>query len=246
MTIKPLTYQSTTTTITVITKKSIIPNTPSQILKTLKNTTVNSLFNSPLFTIDGKTIGYGIQQIPSYKCPIPYDELNKLREAFWESKTTNRAIWNVIRECCTTDHETAVLLLEAAGMACLEGDLRKVFLFVSPEYIFTVPNYCVCDPCFEKDFNEIETKANTVQEEKINIVCYYLAKNKDIVLEVSNKSKVEDVKKQFAKKIKKQYEKYSIRFLFKGQEMQNEHLLCYHDIQSMSKIQVMVRKLDNE
>ena len=177
---------------------------------------------------------------------MPYDELNKLREAFWESRTANRPVWNVIRECCTTDHETAVILLEEAGMGCLEGNLRKVFLFSSPECIFLVPNYCVCDPCFEKDFEEIETKADDIQEEKVNVVCYYLAKNKDVVLEVSNKSKVKDVKKQFAKKIKKQYEKYSIRFLFKGQEMQNEHLLCYHGIQNMSKIQVMVRKLEDE
>lgn len=33
--------------------------------------------------IDGKTIGEGIKQIPSYICTLPYDGLNDLRKRFW-------------------------------------------------------------------------------------------------------------------------------------------------------------------
>ena len=198
------------------------------------------------FNIDGKMIGHGIQQIPSYKCSIPYDQLNELRDAFWNSKTTSRGVWKVIRECCLTDHETAVLLLEAAGLACLEGSLRKVFLLSVPEYIFTVPNFCVCDPSFEKDYKTIESNTLNINEENITIVCYYLTQNENYSLKISNKSKVIDLKKLFANKINIQYDQHSIRFLFKGQEMQDEHLLCYHNVENMSKIQVMVRKLNEE
>ena len=36
-----------------------------------------------LINIDGKMIGEGIKQIPSYKCFLSDTELNKLREDFW-------------------------------------------------------------------------------------------------------------------------------------------------------------------
>lgn len=196
--------------------------------------------------IDGKTIGNGIQQIPSYKCPIPYDKLNELREEFWKSRTQHKGVWKVIRECCTTDSETAVLLLEAAEMACLDGSLRKVFLLSNPDYIFNVPNFCVCDPSFERDYEELEKKAANIPESNIQIVCYYLAKNKNITLDVTNKTKIIDVKKAFAKQIGIKYDKYNIRFLFKGQELVNDHLLCYHNVENMSKIQVMVCKKEKE
>ena len=29
-------------------------------------------------------IGEGLKRIPSYKCTLPYDELNTLRENFWK------------------------------------------------------------------------------------------------------------------------------------------------------------------
>ena len=44
---------------------------------------------------------------------------------------------------------------------------------------------------------------------------------------MTNKTKVIDVKKAFAKEMGIKYDKYNIRFLFKGQELINEHLLCY-------------------
>lgn len=31
-------------------------------------------------------IGKGLKQIPSYKCTVPYNELNRMREDFWSSK----------------------------------------------------------------------------------------------------------------------------------------------------------------
>lgn len=212
-----------------------------KILRSIKVN--NSIINNK---IDGKTIGNGIQQIPSYKCPIPYDKLNELREEFWKSKTQHKGVWKVIRECCTTDSETAVLLLEAAEMACVDGSLRKVFLLSNPDYIFNVPNFCICDPSFERDYEELEKKAENIPETNIQIVCYYLEKNKNITLDVTNKTKVIDVKKAFAKQIKIKYDKYNIRFLFKGQELVNDHLLCYHNVENMSKIQVMVVKKEKD
>ena len=189
-------------------------------------------------------IGEGIKQIPSYKCTKKFDELNKIREEFWNSKKTNRGIWKVIRECCETDAGTAVMLLEAAGLAC-NGSLREVFSLSDPEYIFRVPNFCICDPIFERDYEALEKEAIGLKEKKLTVVCFYLAKMKDYKLECTNKTTVKELKEKFSKKAKLPLSEYSIRFLFKGQELLDDHLLCYHKIEESSKIQVMARKLDD-
>ena len=34
-------------------------------------------------------------------------------------------------------------------MSCVEGDLRKVIFNGKNEYVFKIPNYCICDPVFD-------------------------------------------------------------------------------------------------
>lgn len=167
-----------------------------------------------------------------------------MRDEFWKSRTSNKSVWKIIKECCTTDYETAEVLLEAGGLAC-NGSLREVFPLTNPDMIFRVPNFCVCDPSFERDYEGLVKKSNKISEKNIKVVCFYLAKTKEYTLECSNKTTVKELKDLFAKKAKISRKEYSIRFLFKGQELLDEHLLCYHNIENMSKIQVMARKLDD-
>ena len=156
---------------------------------------------------------------------------------------SNKTIWKIIKECCETDSETAVLLLEAAGMAC-HKNLRNVFLLHTPDFIFRVPNYCICDPLFERDYDILKNKFKDVNENKIVIVLSYLDKNKNVKLNVTNKMKVKDVKKMFAENIGIDDEKCKIRFLFKGQELIDDNLLCYNNVENMSKIHVMVNQIE--
>ena len=100
-----------------------------------------------------------------------------MRESFWNSKKKYKVLWDVLKECCETDSETAVILLEAATMECLEGNLRKVYFISNPDYIFKVPNYCICDPVFERDYDTLKNKCNSEQEKNITIILYYLDKN---------------------------------------------------------------------
>ena len=105
--------------------------------------------------------------------------------------------------------------------------------------------YFLWDPSFERDYEELEKKAESTPEIDIKVVCYYLAKNKNVTLDVTNKTKVIDVKKAFAKEMGIKYDKYNIRFLFKGQELLNDHLLCYNNVENQSKIQVMASKKES-
>jgi len=191
---------------------------------------------------DNKYIGEGIKKIKSYKCPIPYNKLNELREKFWKSKKTNKYIWKVIRECCETDNETAAILLEAAECDCKEN-LTRVFLISNPDKIFRVPNFCVTDPMFERDYENLKKIHAKDKEKNIKITCFYMMMNKNVALDVTNKNKVIDVKKKFADKMGINMDNYKIRFLFKGQELIDENLLCYNNIENESKIQVMVNKI---
>ena len=54
-------------------------------------------------------IGEGIKQIPSYKCPIPFDELQRLRENFWKEKIGHSRRWRAIREICESDAGNFIL-----------------------------------------------------------------------------------------------------------------------------------------
>lgn len=137
-----------------------------------------------------------------------------------------------------------MLLLEAAEMACVDDDLRQVFHYRHPEFIFKVPNFCVCDPFFERDYEKIEKQVENIEETPITIVLYYLALNKNVNLNVTNKSNVKSVKELFAQEMKINMEKQRIRLLFKGLELVDDHLLYYYNVENGSKIQVMVRDID--
>ena len=189
-------------------------------------------------------IGEGIKKIPAYKCTIPYDQLNSLKEKFWNSRLYYKRAWKVIRECCESDADTAVILLEAAEMACVKDNLREVMILTNPEIVFKVPNYCICDPVFERDYEKIKEENKDIAEEKIVVLLYYLAQNKTIKIHATNKSKVIKLKEAFAKRMDFDLNKYKIRMLFRGQELLDENRLCYNKVENMSKIQVMANKIE--
>jgi hypothetical protein len=47
--------------------------------------------------------GEGIKRMKGYKCTLPIDELNKLREEFWNSKGQQKVIWKYLKQACLMD-----------------------------------------------------------------------------------------------------------------------------------------------
>jgi hypothetical protein len=129
-------------------------------------------------------------------------------------------------------------------MACVKDNLREVMILTNPEIVFKVPNYCICDPVFERDYEKIKEENKDIAEEKIVVLLYYLAQNKTIKIHATNKSKVIKLKEAFAKKMDFDLNKYKIRMLFRGQELLDENRLCYNKVENMSKIQVMANKIE--
>lgn len=151
-------------------------------------------------------------------------------------------IWNVLRECCEAeDSETAELILEGGMMACVDGNIRQTFFISHPGHVYRVPNFCICDPHYERKYEEVKKKCSNLIENKIIVVLYYfMDKNKNIKIETSNKTLIKDLKSEFANKVDIDLEKVSLRFFYKGQELLDDNLLCYNSVDNNGKIQVMI------
>ena len=128
-------------------------------------------------------------------------------------------------------------------MACVKDNLREVMILTNSDVIFKVPNFCICDPVFERDYEKIKEENKDIEEKKIVVILYYLALNKNIKIHATNKTKVIKLKEAFAKKMDIDLNTHKIRMLFRGQELLDENKLCYNKVENMSKIQVMVNEL---
>ena len=55
---------------------------------------------------DERYSGIGIKRLKGYKCVLPIDSLNQLREEFWNSKIKESFIWRNIKQACIMDEST--------------------------------------------------------------------------------------------------------------------------------------------
>ena len=135
-------------------------------------------------------------------------------------------------------------------MSCVEGDLRKVIFNGKNEYVFKIPNYCICDPIFERDYDEIKMNEENIIEKNIIIIICFRNHNNHIkekkIENITNKTKVEEVKKIFADKVGINIDENKIRFFYKGFELLNENLLWYDKVENMAKIQCLITQIENE
>jgi len=135
-------------------------------------------------------------------------------------------------------------------MTCVDGNLRKVMFNGKNECLFRIPNFCICDPLFERDYDEIQQNSEEIIEKNIIIIiCYIDNKNemKEKKIEnITNKTMVIDLKKKFAEMVDIDMEKNKIRLFYKGFELLDDNLLWYDKVENMAKIQCMISNIDAE
>jgi tryptophanyl-tRNA synthetase len=135
-------------------------------------------------------------------------------------------------------------------MTCVEGDLRKVVFNGKNEIIFKVPNFCITDPVFDRDYNKIKKNEENIEQKNIIIIiCYVDDKNEKQekkIENITNKTMVIDVKKKFAEMMEINLEKNKIRFFYKGFELLDENLLWYDNLENMAKIQCLIHNNEEE
>ena len=135
-------------------------------------------------------------------------------------------------------------------MTCVEGDLRKVVFNGKNEIIFKVPNFCITDPVFDRDYNKIKKNEENIEQKNIIIIiCYVDDKNEKQekkIENITNKTMVIDVKIKFAEMMEINLEKNKIRFFYKGFELLDDNLLWYDNLENMAKIQCLINNIEEE
>ena len=181
--------------------------------------------------------GIGIKRMKGYKCDLPIDKLNKKREEFWNAKAShgnpNYKIWRIINQACVYDEYRANILLEEYDLSTYEGCINHIVDKNNMHYI--IPNYCINDPYFEKEF---QIKEN-VEKKTLKLNLYEVAINKNLEVEVNNLMSGEDLKKLYCEKNNISFDECNIRMFFAGNEILNNHYLYQYKIHNGYKIQVM-------
>lgn len=158
------------------------------------------------------------------------------------TKTTHRRIWLTIKSCCETDAYSADQLLQAAELT-LVGENMRCILDKTTGEIFNVPNFCIIDPVYERDFNVYNSKE--IKEKKINIFLFNLRTNSQIELNVSNKMNGKELKSAYVEKVGIDLNKFRIRMLCKGQEIKDELCLYHFNLDNNSHIHVSLSEIEN-
>ena len=181
--------------------------------------------------------GIGIKRMKGYICDLPIDKLNKKREDFWNKRglhgNPNYKTWRVINQACVYDEYRANVLLEEYELTTFEGCINHIIDKKNIHYL--VPNYCINDPYFEKEF---KIKEN-IEKKTLKINLYEVALNKNLLVEVNNLMSGEDLKKLFCEKNDIFFDDYNIRMFFAGNEIMNDHYLYQYKIHDGYKVQVM-------
>ena len=176
--------------------------------------------------------GIGIKRMKGYKCTLPINELNEMRENFWTTKIEENSKWRIIQQICVFDEERANLTLGHYNFQVAENCVNHIIDNHGKHYF--VPNYCINDPYFEKEL--IQTNE---PEKKIKIFLYDVSCDNTIEEEFSNHDTGKTIKKKFFEKIKLDENKYNIRLFFSGTEIKNSDFLYQHGLDNDYKIQVM-------
>lgn len=194
--------------------------------------------------------GVGIKKMKGYICTIPINELNNLREDFWNYKIRFDPIWRQIKQAVIMDEGNyfkynyffivrCTNLLKSLNLTCLSGCVNK--LVDQNSHIYKIPNFCINDPYFEKIIKSDSDSFNDSEPKLINLNLYDLYNNKKCTLEVYDKSTGKEIKENFLKSINlnpaTNFNK--IRLFFGGSEILDDHKLYKHNIKNDYTVQIM-------
>ena len=188
--------------------------------------------------------GIGIKRMKGYKCSLQIDKLMQKREEFWNLRNAHGApnykTWRVINQACVYDEYRANVIMEEYNLTTAEGCINHIIDKNGVHYI--VPNYCINDPYFEKEYKVDEN----VKKIDLKLNLYEVAANKTTIINTNNLVSGEELKKMFCEQNEISMEQYNIRMFFAGNEISNDHFIYQYNIKNDFKIQVMKIKKPTE
>lgn len=186
--------------------------------------------------------GQGIKKMKGYKCDIPIDELNKIREQFWRYKISKNSIWKQIKQAVYMDVERGANYLETIKLKTVRGCINE--LQDKNGKLFRIPNYCINDPYFEKLFEDEADVSNPREGKiiKIKLFDFYNVDKNTYELEVDDNLTGRDLKLIFCRRVNLDEENIEdIRLFFGGGEIKDHHKLYKHNMKDEFTILVMVK-----
>ena len=197
----------------------------------------NNLFEDMPLCNNGKNVGYGIKEMPAYKCDLKINQLEEKRKIFWKSHKKHIKQWNIIHQACIYPHIKAEEYLAKNGFKTLDGCIN---ICVDPEgNVFRVPNYCINDPYFEI---ELLPKNGGNNNNLLNVILFDISNQKKINLDVHENTTGREIINLYANKNNINLDKNIIRLLFGGSIIRNDETLYQHKVKNGQMIQVSVFK----
>lgn len=186
---------------------------------------------------EGITKGYGIKEMPGYKCNLKIDELAKQRELFWQSKNSRKNQWRIVHQACIYDHTKAEEYLFKNNFKTKNGCINMCIDDMGN--VYRVPNYCINDPVFV-----LEILPKKEKTENIEICLVDDLHQKKTKIKVKDSITGDELAKVYAEKNNIDLDKNKIRFIFGGGFIKGEDSLYQHKVKNGYKVQVCISKIE--
>ena len=191
-----------------------------------------------------KYVGTGIKRMKGYISPVPFEELEKIRNDFWSSRIEgNPQIWEILHMICN-DNSLSVddidAYMKASNIVTYKGCINVTY--DNKGFLYEIPNYCINDPL---EYEKFEEKKPLIKEDiEVKIRCFNLEEK----IKINNFDNIEVLKENIKKceKFNKKYELNNIRLFFGGKELNDKKEIWYYNIQNESIIQMLANPLENK
>ena len=191
-----------------------------------------------------KYVGTGIKRMKGYVSPVPFEELEKIRNDFWSSRIEgNPQIWEILHMICN-DNSLSVddidAYMKASNIVTYKGCINVTY--DNKGFLYEIPNYCINDPL---EYEKFEEKKPLIKEDiEVKIRCFNLEEK----IKINNFDNIEVLKENIKKceKFNKKYELNNIRLFFGGKELNDKKEVWYYNIQNNSIIQMLANPLENK
>jgi len=191
-----------------------------------------------------KYVGTGIKRMKGYISPVPFEELEKIRNDFWSSRIEgNPQIWEILHMICNDNSlsvEDIDAYMKASNIVTYKGCINVTY--DNKGFLYEIPNYCINDPL---EYEKIEEKIPLIKEDiEVKIRCFNLEEK----IKINNFDNIEVLKENIKKceKFNKKYELNNIRLFFGGKELNDKKEIWYYNIQYESIIQMLANPLENK
>ena len=177
--------------------------------------------------------GYGIKQMPGYKCDLKIDQLNKKRDEFWSSKNKlNITKWKIIHQACIYDHINAEEFLFKNNIKTLNGCINMCL--DEEGKLYRVPNFCINDPTFQLELLKNENS----KKEKINIILNDVSAQKRKNYNIYDTTTGKELIEMYCNEENIEKDKYTFKLIFGGGIIKDDETLFQHKVKNDYVIQI--------